>query len=75
MDVKRGNLSSCFCSGLETHVLACYYICVHTNTSTCTQLYVKHVKHLPVFAVKEMGGLSNPEIPAKKRREESMGKE
>lgn len=59
MDVKGGNLLLCFCSCLETQVLACVYIYIHANSGTYTLFYIKHVKHLPVFERKEMGSLSN----------------
>lgn len=57
--LRRGNLLSCFCSCLETQVLACIYIYICSNSGRCPQLYLKHGKCLPVLAIKEMSTLSN----------------
>lgn len=57
--LKRGNLLSCFLSWLETQVLVSIYIYIHSNSSRCPQLYLKHAKCLPMPAIKEMSTLSN----------------
>lgn len=65
--LKKKYILSCFCCCLETQVLACIYIYIHSNSGRCTQLHVKHAKCLPVLAIKEMGTLSNLKNASQKR--------
>lgn len=65
--MKRGNLLLYFCSCLEIQALACICTYINTNSGTCTQVYIKHVKCLSVFEMKEMGSLSNLENTSQKR--------
>lgn len=66
VDVRRGNLLLCFCCCLETQVLACIFVYIHTNSGTCTQLYIKHVKRLPVSEKKKWVVCPIWKIPAKR---------
>lgn len=47
--------------------MAHIYIYIHSNSGTCTQLYLKHAKRLPVLAIKVMGTLSSLKNTSQKR--------